>query len=168
MLNKKGFTIAEVLVSFSLTAVILVSLVSATLFYRDRLKQEEVVSQLSDFKNTVTKIVYDDIIDNGVKRIEKCINEENCVNFIDSNNSIHTLRIVEINDGGTITKGIYIYYNGLKYMLPDSDLGTGTSRVCDFVGGLYLEEYNNKLYAVKATFNHRDIDLQYDLLFVVS
>ena len=53
-------------------------------------------------------------------------------------------------------------------MLPDSDLGVGNSRVCDFIGGIDLQEYENRLYLVKATFQHKDIDLRYDLLFVVS
>ena len=43
MLNKKGFTVAEVVVSFSLVSVILVSLISTVTFYRDKMKEEEVL-----------------------------------------------------------------------------------------------------------------------------
>ena len=169
MLNKKGFTIAEVLVSFSLIAVILISVVSATIFYRDRLKQEEVINQLNDFKNTITKAVYDDIIDNSVQKVEKCVGMADCVNFIDNNNKSHILRIEELPTSGSDTRGVYVYYNGVKYLLPDSDLGTGGNRICDFVGGIQLDEYNNgELYMVKASFRHKDADLRYDLLFVVS
>ena len=171
MLNKKGFTIAEVLVSFSLISIILASIISSTLFYRDRLKQEEVITALNDFKNSVMKNVYDDIIYNRVKRVENCIGIKNCVNFIDSNNKSYPLNIEESNDG------VYLHYGNMDYFLPDSDLKNefkkedGTQvieRVCDFIGGLEIESYNDNLYKVKISFLHKDINLQYDLLFVVS
>ena len=171
MLNKKGFTIAEVLVSFSLISIILASIISATLFYRDRLKQEEIVTELNDFKNSVMKAVYDDIIYNKIERVEACIGIRNCVNFIDSNKGSHPLNIVESNDG------VYLYYGGIKFFLPDSDLKNEYERedgttivenVCDFIGGFEIESYDDKLYKVKLSFAHKDIDLHHDLLFVVS
>ena len=171
MLNKKGFTIAEVLVSFILMTIILSSIVSATIYYRDRLKKEEVISQLYDFKNSVTKIIYDDLLNESkdIVRVEACVGTRNCVNFISGNNTSYTLKIVEqAQTVGTKTRGVYLHYNGVEYMLPDSDLGNGDERVCDFIGGIEIEEYQNKMYKVKTTFKHKDFDLQYDLLFVIS
>ena len=169
MLNKKGFTIAEVIVSFSLIAVILATIISATMYYRDKMKNEEVVTQLLDFKNSMTKIVYDDIIKKNITSVETCIGSNNCVNLIDKENRSHVLKIVEFDESTSTTKkGVYLSYDGIKYMLPDSDLGTGNSRVCDFVGVMEVDEYDNKLYKVKATFRHKDIDYQQDILFVIS
>lgn len=169
MLNKKGFTIAEVMVSFSLIAVILASVVASTMYYRDKLKQEEVKSQLIDFKNNITKIVYDDIINNKITKVESCIGASNCINFVDNKNNSYTLKIIEYNEATATTKrGVYLSYNGIKYMLPDSDLGTGYDRICDFVGGINIEEYESELYKVKMAFRHKDMDLHYDLLFVIS
>jgi len=170
-INNKGFTIAEVLVSFSLITIILASIISATVFYRDRLKQEEVVSQLLDFKNTITKIVYDDIISGNIISVERCIGTANCINFIDTGGNARTLKIVEVDRTGTEKRGIYLYYNNTKYMLPDSDLGVGDDRICDFINGFTLEEYpegSGRLFKVKTTIYHKDIDLYYDLLFVIS
>ena len=168
-LNNKGFTIAEVLVSFSLITVILASMVSATIFYRDKLKNEEVVSQLYDFKNTITKVIYDDITRGEIVRLERCISTANCINFVDRAGNSRTLKVIEV-DRTTSTKkrGVYLYYNGLEYLLPDSDLGTGYDRVCDFVGGFELYEYQSKLYKVKTAFKHKGLDLQMDLLFIIT
>jgi type II secretory pathway pseudopilin PulG len=181
MLNKKGFTIAEVIVSFSLISIILASLISATMFYRDKVKSEEVSTQLLDFKNTITKIVYDDIIYKNIARAESCIGvgvDEgvgNCVKLIDKNEVSHVLKIEEVNSGND--QGVFLLYDGKRYKLPDSDLSstyvlengtTGIERICEFVGGFEVSTYNNKIYKVKATFLHKDLGISHDLLFVIS
>ena len=166
MLNNKGFTIAEVVVSFGLISVLMVSLISATLFYRDKVKTEEVITQLLDFKNTITTVVYDDIINKKISRITTCPGVTDCVRLIDNNNEAHILKINEYNESNK--RGVFLDYDGIEYMLPDSDLGVGSDRVCDFVSGLRLDGYENKLYKIKATFVHKDLDLSYDLLFVID
>ncbi len=123
MLNNKGFTIAEVLVSFTMITFILLSIIGATVFYRDKLKEEEIKSQLVDFKNSITKIIYDDIISEKVKRVETCLGISNCLNLIGKDNSVHTLRIIEVFEStGEDKRGTYLSYDGIKYFLPESDL----------------------------------------------
>ncbi len=176
MLNKKGFTIIEVIVSFSLISLLLASLISATMFYRDKVKDEEVNSQLWDFKNTITKLVYDDIIAKGITRAESCIGAGDgsgagagtCINLIDKNDVSHVLKIVEYETDGVNKKGVYLSYDDVKYRLPDSDLGSGNERICDFVGGFTVETYDNKIYKVKISFRHKDLNKHYDLLFVIN
>ena len=176
MLNKKGFTVVEVVVSFSLVSVMLVSLISATMFYRDKIKEEEVETQLLDFKNTITKTVYDDIVNNNIVRAESCIGGDDeggagagtCVKFIESGGTSHILKIVEIAGGGSAKKGVYLSYNDIKYWLPDSDLGNGSERICDFVGNFDIRSYSNNIYKVKISFRHKDLNLHYDLLFIIN
>ena len=167
MLNKKGFTIAEVVVSFTLISVILASMISATVYYRDKVKSEEVISQLLDFKNDITKTIYDDIVSGKLVRAERCAsNNESCIKFIDNENNNHTLSIVETLTG--VKKGVYLSYDGYKHMLPDSDLGDGNDRVCDFINGIELDTNANGIYKVKLVFYHKNLDLQYEILLVIS
>ena len=166
MINKKGFTIVEVIVSFSLISILLASMISTMMYYRDKVKDEEVKTQLWDFKNTITKTVYDDIINSSIVRVETCIGAQDCVNLIDINEQNHVLKIVEVDNDDK--RRVYLSYDGIKYMLPDSDLGTGNDRICDFVGGLELSSYNNKLYKIKLAFRHKDMGIHYDLLFIVG
>ena len=170
MLNKKGFTIAEVVVSFGLMSVILMTLISTTLIYRDKVKSEEIITQLLDFKNTVTNVIYDDIVNKPIVKVETCVGLTNCVNLIDVNDQSHMLRIDEFSESTeSIKKGVYLYYDGIRYMLPDSDLGDGNDRICDFVGGFDISDpVDNKLYKVKTTFLHKDLNISYDLLFIVN
>ena len=123
-MNKKGFTTVELIVSFIMIVIILISLVGFTVNYRDKVKIEQVKSNLNDFKNTVTKAVYDDITINNIKSIEYCVGEDNCVNFIDSRNKLHTLKIFYecVLKNGTCSYRTYLSYNNIKYELPDSDI----------------------------------------------
>ena len=173
-MNKKGFTIAEVIVSFSLVSVILVSMVGATIYYRDKVKEEEVITQLVDFKNTITNVIYDDILihnNRKISSIERCIETPNCINFLDKEYAAHTLKI-EYNPMGQ-KKGAYLSYDGKLYMLPDSDLGQDDDRTCDFVGGFDIDYYHdttNKmdLYTVKTSFEHKDLNKQYTIMVTVN
>ena len=171
MLNKKGFTIAEVLVSFTLITVILLSIIGSTVFYRDKLKAEEVKSQLIDFKNGITKIIYDDIIKDKARKVETCLGEANCVNIVNGDGSIHNLRIYEVPVTSSGEKrGSYLMYDGVKYFLPDSDLagldGDNTVRVCDFTNGIRFSFYND-MYTIKISFSHKDFDIHKDILLTV-
>lgn len=174
MLNKKGFTIAEVIVSFTLISIILASLIATMMYYRDKVKDEEVRTQLWDFKNTVTKVIYDDVINKQIVRVESCIGgigeggigTGTCVNLIDKTGGIHTLRIDDVDTGDK--QGVYLSYDGTKYMLPDSDLGAGVDRVCDFITGFEITSFGEQLYKIKTTFRHKDKDITHSIMIVIS
>ena len=172
MLNNKGFTIAEVLVSFSMITLILLSIIGSTVFYRNKLKEEEVKSQLLDFKNSITKIVYDDITSGKVNYVETCLGVSNCLNLVGNDNSVHTLRIVEVLESSEIEKrGVYLSYDGIKYMLPDSDLIENDSsgniiRACDFTNGLRFSYYED-IYTIKLSFEHKEYGTKYDIMLTI-
>ena len=175
MLNKKGFTIAEVIISFSLLSVILASVIGSTVFYRDKLKEEEVVTQLMDFKNTITKTIYDDILTYQSRKLikaETCIGTANCINFLDKNDDSHVLKIVEYTESNNEhKKGVYLSYDNTLYMLPDSDLGSAESRVCDFIGGFNIDYYKEnglEIYTVKTKFKHKDLNKEYDIMLTIT
>jgi len=196
MLNKKGFTIAEVIVSFSLISVVLFSLISTTMYYRDKVKDEEIKSQLWDYKNTVTKVIYDDIINKEIVSAASCFgNGEDdggagagtCIHLYDKNNEKHTLMINEIKNANNIydnNQGVYLTYDGTRYKLPDSDLGAWTKetdkntgaetliytpnkRICDFVGEFQISSYNNEIFKIKIPFYHKDLNIHNDISFVI-
>ena len=174
MLNKKGFTIAEVLVSFSLISMILLSIIGSTVFYRDKLKEEEVKSQLIDFKNTITKVVYDDILSGRAVRAETCIGISNCIRLIGNDESVHVLRINEVLETtGNKVRGVYLSYDGIDYMLPDSDLSEVDDngiivRTCDFINGITFKFDDDKLFTIKISYEHKDYNLRYDIYLTIS
>ena len=168
MLNKKGFTIAEVIVSFSMISIILTSIVAFAVNYRDKLKNEEVVSQLMDYKYQVTKAIYDDMIKKKYIRIEKCVGNSSCVNFIDVLSNVHTLRVEEVPAHSSIHKGVYLSYDGVKYMLPDSDITEGNQYLANFDGRFTLTKYLDKIYTLKISYTHYGLNKTYDINITLS
>ena len=181
-MNKKGFTTIELIVSFVMVVILLASLIGFTINYRDRVKQEEIVSKLYDFKNTITKIVYDDIISLNYTGASLCVGIDNCVIFTDENKNSHTLKIENICECESPSTcsldncGVYIVYDGIKYLLPDSDLNTfyrngNTIEVIESASNLSsfkLNEYNNSIYSLKMTFNHFRMDNDLEIMLTIN
>ena len=173
-MNKKGFTTIELVVSFAMIAIILASLLSFTIYYRDKVKNEEIRSQLLDFKNTITKVVYDDIISGKIVKAEYCAGSTSCINLIGKNNEVHVLKI--ITDLSNSNRGIYLNYDGTDYMLPDSDIYQSKSNAdtkteelfaCSF-NAFELSNYNNLIYNIKIKYRHYLLDEEYEILLTIT
>lgn len=176
-MNNKGFSLIEVVLSFSLVVIILASLIVVVINYRDKSVDEEIKSSLLDFKNTITKIVYDDIVNGRYKKLGRCVNDNLCVNFYDVDNNTYTLKVVKYDsDSGTTKKGIYLEYLGNKYLLPDSSMNKrytvdGVEKeetLCSISDFIINVDDDNKLYSVKIPVYHNGIDLNYDINLDIS
>ncbi len=185
-MNKKGFTTVELIVSFMIVTIILTSLVGFTVNYRDKVKKEEIRTKLYDFKNSITKIVYDDIIALNYTSIAACVGIDNCVNFVDSTGNSHVLKIENsceqincISSGCTINKcGVYLVYNDIRYLLPESNLNRYYKKNLDediiisqSVCGLSefkLQAYNNSIYTLKMNFKHYLLNDDFDIMLTVN
>ena len=62
-MNKNGFTTVEMVLTMVLVIVIMSTITTVTLVYRDKSDYEEILANTINYKNTVTKIIYDDILD---------------------------------------------------------------------------------------------------------
>jgi len=173
-MNNKGFTIIEIIISFSILTVILLSLITFTITYRDKVREEEMAMMLLDYKNTMTKLLYDDIIDGKYKAIEKCSGQGDtnitCVNFIDRKNVPHPLRINTVTTATADLKtGMYLNYEGINYLLPDSDIYNSKEglRMCAF-DSFVLTKYNNVIYNLRLSYHHRSLDLNYEIMLTIN
>lgn len=171
-MNKKGFTTVEVVISFALVVIILISITAIVVNYRDKVTNEQIMTQLFDYKNSLTKIVYDDIVIGEYQNIGRCTNDLFCVNFIKKDGTLVPLkRIVVDNDTTGLKRGIYLEYKGIKYMLPDSDLNQTVvsnnlnqdnyySTINDFI---ITTDDNNNLYSVTIPIYHRVLDYKLNI-----
>lgn len=74
-LNQNGLTAIEVLVSFVLVSIIVISMMNVVTNYKDREEQESYKTSITTYKNILTKTIYDDIIaNNGVTSATKTDN----------------------------------------------------------------------------------------------
>lgn len=177
-MNKKGFSTIEVVLSFALVVIILASLTAIVINFRDKIPNEHVMTQLFNYKNSITKIVYDDIVTNEYIKLGRCTDDIFCVNFIKKDGTMVPLkRIVVANDTTGLKRGIYLEYKGIKYMLPDSDLNQTVtnddnlnqdnyySTINDFQ---IVTDDNNKLYGVTIPIYHRVLDYNLDIKLKIS
>ena len=56
-MNKKAFTTVEMILTILLVVVIMATITSVTLVYRDKSEYEENVTEIDNYKNTLTKII---------------------------------------------------------------------------------------------------------------
>lgn len=139
-MNKKGFTTVEVIVSFMMLSVILTSLITFSIRYRKRVEIERGKSEVIDFKNTMTKIVYDDIINGKYTKIEYCQDNQKCVNFLDNEGNTYELSYIKEDKD-------YLVYQNIKYPLPDDSYLKGDFNLKNSLGisHLVITIFNSKI-----------------------
>lgn len=158
-MNKKGFTTVELVLTIILVTTLMATITSVTLVYRDRADYEEAIASVKDYKNTLTKIIYDDILDtinpvtsityNSVYDYYTLVRKENPI----------TLKIININK--TDKKEVGIEYGGIKYLVPGSDKG-----LIEFQNVEFSNQDN--IYTMNITFLSKQFDDPITIHFVVS
>lgn len=115
-MNKKGFTTIELILTMALVMVLMVTITSVTYSYQEKANEETIKNELINYKNTVTKIIYDDILNDSsnkgkVIKIEK---DNNSYKFITNLNYSYSLEIINQEDK------VGIKYEGVEYIFPSS------------------------------------------------
>ena len=82
MLNKKGFTVLEVVISFTFVVVILTSMFVVVINYQNETEKEKIKSSILVFRDSMLEIIYNDIISNNMEKMESC--GDKCVQIITS------------------------------------------------------------------------------------
>lgn len=123
ILNNKGFTVAELIVTFVLVMSISIGLFKIVDSYRQRQQKESAIKEIDSFRNEILKAVYDDINEYGVKLIKgiDSIGESKCegynqgvlIEFKPSENS-------ESNEKEFCVGKEGIKYGGVLYKKPSS------------------------------------------------
>lgn len=101
MKNNKGFTIAELLVTFVLVMSIVLALFKVVDHYRERQQNATSAKEMNSYRNQIVKVVEDDILFNygGIKEIKG----------LDQNDDLSLSAIEKAN----FQQGIEITFNGV-------------------------------------------------------
>lgn len=116
MKNNKGFTIAELLVTFVLVMSIVLALFKVVDHYRERQQNATSVKEMNSYRNQIVKVVEDDILFNceGIKEIKgldlKPSEEPNSQQGIKI-----TFNKVDDEKNTLITKNLIVKNNGILY-----------------------------------------------------
>ncbi len=153
-MNKKAFTTVEMILTILLVVVIMATITSVTLVYRDKSEYEESVTEIENYKNTLTKIIYDDILDE-TNPVTSIIENGNTYTLVRATNPI-TLEI--INDPSNNKIGIK--YDSVNYLVPGCDKGLVSFEGVDLTN-------TNGIYNMNINFSSRKYEKMLTIHFIV-
>ena len=140
-LNNKGMSIIEIVLSFSLIMVMVVSMLTVVVNYRNKVQLSIKKLRMDTFKNTLTQDIQNDILTLGLKEINvyySSDNDENsygeckiltdlssCINLIFKDGTEKAFGVSKVSiDNRESIENKYLYYDGIKYklheVLPDT------------------------------------------------
>lgn len=120
MKNNKGFTIAELLVTFVLVMSIVLALFKVVDHYRERQQNATSVKEMNSYRNQIVKVVEDDILFNygGIKEIKGLDQNDKSLNAIEKANFQQGIEIafnkLDAKDN-PIIKRLIVKKNGILY-----------------------------------------------------
>ena len=97
MKNNKGFTLVEMLVSFSLSMILIIILFQLIINLKDVYMSSGLKTELLNKQYLMTNKIYDDLNKLKVSNIGICTDTEKCISFTYSNNTTKKLIIDETN-----------------------------------------------------------------------
>ena len=181
-MNNKGFTTVEVIVSFALVVIIMASMTTMLVAYRDSINIEETKTKIVEFKNSFTYMVYTDIVSFKINSIQPCKDSANsfCVGFL-SDGELKTKLSLEsdviTSSSGDKQRRIYLNYNGIKMMLPDSDLNKNfkdsdgiekENTIVDIHDFILNSDATNEVYSLLIPIEHKGISYLDTIRIVVA
>jgi len=172
-MNNKGFTTVELILTMAIVMIVMTTIVGVTYTYRDQSSYEEVLTEITDYKNSLTKIIYDDIFDIKDESQEsqgKVIK----INKVDDNGKKYTLE----TDKGVIynleiiseTNKVGIKYGAsgdeVEYIIPGS-----TDSLVSFQNEVTLQPNDGSesdIYLLDIYFHHKQLKDRFKIHIIVS
>lgn len=120
MKNNKGFTIAELLVTFVLVMSIVLALFKVVDHYRERQQNATSIKEMNSYRNQIVKVVEDDILFNceGIKKIKGLDQNDKLLTDIEKANFQQGIEITfnKLDEkDNPITKRLIVKKNGILY-----------------------------------------------------
>ena len=171
-LDKKGFTVIELILSFVLVMFLAMSMFALVNNYKHREQKETVKRDLLTLQNTLTQDIYEDTIRRKVDHISYCKDENGnnltqCINikFLDTTEKqlkIETISESVTEDGTTFELETFnILYGGVKYNNPDPKFA---KIVSDYILTSTIPDDKLEygvIYHIKIRIEHQDLEEEY-------
>ena len=164
-LNNKGMTAVEVLICFSIVSIISVGMLKLATGFKDKQEIESYKTTVLTFKNTVTKAIASDIIENdGVKSVVIDNNDQtdntdtytvSATITLNKNDASRSLEIIQCSGDNCGDNSSKIIYNDKTYNVPKVPrLNFNESDIREYEGFLIIQ----------VGFKHPDLGNQFDAI----
>ena len=176
-MNKKGFTVIELILSFAFVAVLTVALFSLVMNYRKKEQYAEEVTELTAYKNNITMRVQNDIEQKLLQKVEYCTSGGSRINrcveltFQDGTKSKLQVLLEDVTDVvGESTFSYYRYYIVYDDILYPTPAPGSVEIRSDYMLENTDEndelENNLGLYRIRIGFYHKDADVNAEINIV--
>ena len=156
-MNNKGFTTIELVLTIVLVMIIMATITSVTYTYKDKSDYENLLSEVVNYKNTTTKILYDDILNPNDPVVKITKTDDNHYELITKSGVSKTLTIYDQN-----TK-VGMKYQEVDYIVPEA-----VDSLVTFEGVSYKEDNSNKFYSLDIIFSHRNLEEDFKIHLVIT
>ena len=159
LINNKGFTITELIVTFVIVMSITLGLFAVVDNYRERQQKATYRKELNSYKNEIVKIIQDDVLYKGVKKIEGInVNDENDESF---NQGIK----ITFKDGdykelkvkNSVTKNGEIKYGDISYPFPNNFVKFTDDIIFSDSGEFEFEDRKKRIYSINIELTHTEL-----------
>ena len=166
-INKKGFTVIELILSFSFVMIISLGMFSILTSYRERQLMISLESDMKSFQNNITTVIQNDITDDVLEKAEYCSgpmgNNPDCVVLYFKNGAAKKLEIKTAqytDEDGNDFEGKYISYDGIIYEPKEQQF---VNFKPDFILEWTPIDTNLTVYKFNVPVFHEDLDGNYGL-----
>lgn len=167
-MNKKGFTIVELMTTFVLVAIISTLLIRLVITLKEIYINGDMKTTLITKQSTMTDKIYKDLKNNGLIKIEACENTINCVNFVYTDTTkkfqLDKTKKTLTYDNYTIKLGKEGYFGDVSIDKYNSDIG--------YIINLNAPIYNKLVkgnYGINITYQlNNDIEFDNDIQFDIQ
>lgn len=166
LMNNKGFTITELIVTFVIVMSITLGLFAVVDNYRERQQKATYRKELNSYKNEIVKIIQDDVLYKGVKKIEGIkVNDENGesfnqgikITFKDDTSKDDTSKELKVNNSE-------IKYGDISYPFPnnfvkftDDIIFSDSGEFENLNEGLNKRILNKRIYSINIELTHTEL-----------
>lgn len=159
LMNNKGFTITELIVTFVIVMSITLGLFAVVDNYRERQQKATYRKELNSYKNEIVKIIQDDVLYKGVKKIEGIkVNDENGENGESFNQGI---KIIFKDDTSKELKvnNSKIKYGNISYPFPNNFVKFTDDIIFSDSGEFedLNEGLNKRIYSINIELTHTEL-----------
>ena len=153
LMNNKGFTITELIVTFVIVMSITLGLFAVVDNYRERQQKATYRKELNSYKNEIVKIIQDDVLYKGVKKIEGInVNDESFnqgikITFKDDPASYKELKV----------NNSEIKYGDISYPFPNNFVKFTDDIIFSDSGEFEFEDRKKRIYSINIELTHTEL-----------
>lgn len=176
MKNNRGFSVIELILSFSFVMILALGMFSIVTNYREKQRHASLVKDMTIYRNRLTTAVQNDINDKVLESASYCGTtlgtNTDCIVLYFKNGSAKKLEILNGNyrdeDGNSYTSR-YISYDGIIYETTEPQFTTIKPEfMLESAASLGVEIPSLVLYKINIPVYHEDLDDNYGLRIVAN